>query len=137
SDSTVIGRRQLGADQAWDFFWPNGTRLAVDGEAQGFYRVRLGRDLTAWVARGDVRILPEGTPVPRSFVGPSIQLTRTAEGVDARFSLETPIPFRVIPSERGVGIEFHGGTGQPAYVGYASGDDFVDRVAWDQPTDEL
>lgn len=137
SDSTVIGRRQLGADQAWDFFWPNGTRLAIDGEAEGFYRVRLGWDLSAWVAQGDVRLLPEGAPPPRAFVGPSIQLTRTAEGVDARFSLATPIPFRVIPNERGIGIEFYGGTGQPAYVGYPPGDDFVDRLDWNQPTDDL
>lgn len=137
ADSTVIGRRALGADQAWDFFWPNGTLFAVDGEAQGFYRVRLGRDLTAWVASSDVRLLPEGAPPPAGVVGPSIQLSRNDEGVDVRFSLLTPIPFRIVPSEYGLSVEFYGATGQPAYVGNAPGDDFVREIAWDQPSDGL
>lgn len=136
-DSTVIGRRALGADQSWDFFWPNGTRLTIDGEAQGFYRVRLGRDLTAWVAREEVRLLPEGAPPARGFVGPSVQLSRNDEGVDIRFSLLTPLPFRVVPAERGLSVEFYGATGQPAYVGNAPGDDFVREIGWDQPTDDL
>jgi N-acetylmuramoyl-L-alanine amidase len=136
-DATVIGRRQIGADQAWDFFWPNGTLLAVDGEAQGFYRVRLTRDVTAWVAQADVQLLPPDTPVPSGFVGPSIQLTPRAESVNVRFSMSPQLPFRVEPAEWGVSIEFYGATGRPAYVGYGAEDDFVRRVDWEQRTDEV
>jgi N-acetylmuramoyl-L-alanine amidase len=136
-DGTVIGRRAPGADQSWDFFWPNGTWLAIDGEAQGFFRVRLGRDLTAWVAREEVSLLPEGMPPPSGFVGPSIQLSRTDDGVDVRFSTRTPFPFRVLPAEYGLSVEFYGATGQPAYVANATGDSFVREVGWDQPGDDL
>jgi N-acetylmuramoyl-L-alanine amidase len=136
-DGTVIGRRQIGADQAWDFFWPNGTMLAIDGEAPGFYRVRLTRDLTAWVQQADVTLVPEGTPAPRGFVGPSIQLSRQAEGVDVRFGISPRLPFRIHPTEWGLTVEFYGATGRPAYVGLGEEDDFVQRVDWEQPTDEI
>jgi N-acetylmuramoyl-L-alanine amidase len=135
-DSTLIGRRQIGADQAWDFFWPNGTLLTIDGEAQNFYRVRLADGVSAWVTRDEVRLLPEGTPRPRGFVGPSIQLAPRGEWVDVRFSMSDRLPFRVQPSEWGLTVEFYGATGRPAYVGYGGGNEFVGRVEWDQPTDE-
>jgi N-acetylmuramoyl-L-alanine amidase len=136
-DATVIGRRQIGADQAWDFFWPNGTMMAIDGEAQGFYRVRLTDATTAWVAQDDVQLLPVGTPAPRGFVGPSIQLSPHAEGVDIRFGASPRLPFRVQPMEWGLSIEFYGATGRPAYVGYGEEDDFVQRIDWEQRTDEV
>jgi N-acetylmuramoyl-L-alanine amidase len=137
SDSTVIGRRALGADQAWDFFWPNGTLLAIDGEAQGFYRVRLTDELTAWVSRDDVKLLPPGTPSPTGFVGPSIQLTPQRDWIDVRFSTSTTLPFRVLPSEFGLSVEFYGATGRPAYVSYGEEDEFVRTIDWDQPSDQV
>jgi N-acetylmuramoyl-L-alanine amidase len=137
SDSTVIGRRQTGADQAWEFFWPNGTLLAIDGEAQGFYRVRLADQVTAWVVQSDVRVLPPGTPPPSGFVGPSMQVSRQPEGVDVRFGTSTRLPFRVVPAETGLTIEFYGATGRPAYVGNAPGDDFVHSLDWEQHTDDV
>jgi len=135
-DSTVIGRRALGADQAWDFFWPNGTRFEVDGEMGDFYRVRLATGLSAWVARADVTVLPPGTAFSRGFVGPSIQLVPREEWVDVRFSMSDRLPFRVEPEAWGLSVEFYGVTGRPMYVGYGEEDDFVRRVDWDQPTDE-
>jgi N-acetylmuramoyl-L-alanine amidase len=136
-DSTVIGRRGLGADQAWDFFWPNGTLFSIDGEAQGFYRVRLTSDLTAWVAQDDVQLLPEPAARIRGFVGPSMQLTPRADWVEVRFGVSDRLPFRVEPGEWGLTIEFYGATGRTAYLGYGEEDDFVQRVDWEQRTDEL
>ena len=134
-DATVVGRRGLGADQAWDFFWPNGTRFAIDGEAAGFYRVRLAPDLSAWVSAADVQLQPEGTPSPEGFVGPSIQLTPHAEWTDVRFAMSDRLPFRVEPGEFGLAVTFYGATGRPAYLGYGAADDFVHLVDWDQPLD--
>jgi len=136
ADGTVVGRRQLGADQAWDFFWPNGTRLTIDGEAGDFYRVRLAPDLSAWVARADVQLLPVGTPAGRGFVGPSIQIVPREERVDVRFAMSDRLPFRVHPGEWGLSIEFYGVVGRPMYVGYGEDDDFVRLVDWEQPTDD-
>jgi N-acetylmuramoyl-L-alanine amidase len=137
ADGTVIGRRQVGSDQAWDFFWPNGTMLAIDGEASGFYRVRLTSESTAWVAIDDVQLLPPGTPPPTGFVGPSIELTSRTEWTDVRFSMSERLPFRIDPADDRLSIEFYGATGRPAYVGYGPTSDFVERVDWEQSTDEV
>jgi N-acetylmuramoyl-L-alanine amidase len=136
-DRTVIGRRALGADQAWDFFWPNGTLLTIDGEAPGFYRVQLTDDLSAWVAIADVQLLPAGARPPRGFVGPSVQLTPRDGWVDVRFSMSDRLPFRVVPAEWGLSIEFYRATGRPMYTGYGVETGFVQRVDWEQETDEL
>ena len=136
-DSTVIGRRALGADQAWDFFWPNGTIFAIDGEAAGFYRVRLTRDISAWVAATDVALLPAGTRPPIGSVGPSVQITPRPEWSEVRFSMPVPLPFRIVPSEWGLSVEFYGATGRPMYFGYGVETGFISRAEWDQRTDEL
>lgn len=136
-DGTVIGRRGTGSDQAWDFFWPNGTLLAIDGESDGFYRVRLTPETSAWVSSGDVTLLPEGTPPPDGFVGPSMQLVRRDGWTEVRFSVSEALPFRIEPAEWGLAIEFYGATGRPAYVGYGSENGFVRRVDWEQRTDDL
>ncbi|MEX2584505.1 MAG: N-acetylmuramoyl-L-alanine amidase [Gemmatimonadota bacterium] len=136
-DSMVIGRRQVGSDQAWDFFWPNGTLLPIDGEASGFYRVRLTSETTAWVSRGDVRLLPPATPQPSGFVGPSIEMIPRGEWVDIRFSMSERLPFRVDPRENRLSIEFYGATGRPAYVGYGPRNEIVELAEWEQVTDEL
>ena len=136
-DGTVIGRRGTGSDQAWDFFWPNGTILAIDGESAGFYRVRLTPELSAWVTREDVTILPGGTPPPDGYVGPSMQLTPYDEWTEVRFTVSDALPFRIEPSEWGLTIEFYGATGRPAYVGYGAEDSFVRRIDWEQQTDDL
>lgn len=136
-DSTVIGRRGRGADQAWEFFWPNGTLLTIDGEREGYYRVRLAENVSAWVVAGDVRLLPPGTPPASGFVGPSIQLTRTGDGVAVRFNTSQRLPFRVVPGEWGLTVEFYGALGRPAYIGYGGTDEFVSRVDWRQENDEL
>lgn len=136
-DSTVIGRGRPGGDQAWDYFWPNGTLLPIDGEAAGFYRVRLTPDLTAWVAQGDVELLDPATPLPMGFVGPSIQLASEEGWVNVRFSMSERLPFRVDSSEWGISIDFYNATGRPAYLGYGPEDPFIQRVDWDQVTDEL
>jgi len=136
-DATVIARRQVGADQAWDFFWPNGTMLTLDGESSGFYRVRLTPTSTAWVAIEDVQLLPVGTPAPTGFVGPSIELTPRGEWTDVRFSMSERLPFRVDPGDDRIAIEFYGATGRPAYVGYGPANEFVERVDWNQPSDDV
>lgn len=137
ADGTVIGRRGTGDDQAWDFFWPNGTLLAVDGEVGDFYRIRLTPELSAWVSRTDVTLLPEGTPPPDGFVGPSMNLARREGWTEARFSISEALPFRVQPSEWGLSVEFYGATGRPAYVSTGSENPFLRSIDWVQVNDDL
>lgn len=135
-DSMAVGRLAPGGDQAWEYFWWSGTPLALDGEVPGYFRVRLAEDLHAWISRGDVVLGPGASPPPRGEVGPAIELEPTDDGVEIRFHGTDLGPYRVEPSERGLGVEFYGATGRPAFVGHGAGEGFVDRVHWDQVTDE-
>jgi len=133
-DSTAVGQLAPGGGQAWEYFWWNGTRLAVDGEAEGFYRVRLADNQEAWVAQGNVRLEPAGTPLPRGDVGPSVAIEHALEWIDFRFHGTDRLPYRVNPSTHGLTVEFYGATGRPGYIGYGGDDTFLDRVHWEQPS---
>lgn len=135
-DSTAAAQTAPGPDQAWPYFWWNGTRLTIDGRASGFYRVRLTDDLHAWVAESWVRMDPEGTPPPAGDVGPSITAHPIDEGVELRITVRERLPYRIVPSERGVEIEFYGATGRPAYVGHGPETGFLERIEGEQLTDE-
>lgn len=135
-DSTASGQTAPGADQAWPYFWWNGTRLAIDGRAAGSYRVRLADGLHAWIAENAVRLEPEGTLPPAGDVGPTITAHATGEGMALRVTTSERLPYRITPSEHGLTIEFYGATGRPAYVGHGPETGFLDRLEWEQVTDE-
>jgi N-acetylmuramoyl-L-alanine amidase len=136
ADSMAVGQRRPGGDQEWEFFWPNGTLLTIDGEDPWFYRVRVTEDRHTYVNKDHVELLPEGTPLPRGDVGPSIGITHAPETASVRFSMTTRLPYQVTPEERRVTVDFYGATGRPAYVSYGDDDTFVERLHWEQVTDE-
>jgi N-acetylmuramoyl-L-alanine amidase len=135
-DSTASAQNAPGTDQEWPHFWWNGTRLAIDGRAAGFYRVRLTDDLHAWVREEWVSMEPEGTPLPAGDVGPSITAYPTEEGLELRITVRERLPYRITPSVRGLEIEFYGATGRPAFVGHGPETGFLERLEWGQLTDE-
>jgi N-acetylmuramoyl-L-alanine amidase len=47
----------------------SGVRLSISGKAKGQYKVRLTPSMIAWVPEETMKLLPEGTPAPASFVG--------------------------------------------------------------------
>ncbi|MBW3535102.1 MAG: N-acetylmuramoyl-L-alanine amidase, partial [Gemmatimonadetes bacterium] len=135
-DSMAVGRLAPGGDQAWEYFWWNRTPLAIDGEVPGYFRVRLADRLHAWISKDDVRLEPEGTPPPRGEVGPTIEMEPTDDGVEIRFHGTDIGPYHIEPSERGISVEFYGASGRPVFIGYGAGAGFLERVGWDEVTDE-
>src|SRR5690606_25533462 len=65
-DWTIRGRPYTSGP--YHYFWPAGTRLQIDAERNGMYRVRLSESLAAWVPAADVRLLPSGTRLPRGVI---------------------------------------------------------------------
>ena len=135
-DGTVIGRKLPGPGQPYQWFFPNGTRFDITGESTGFYRVRLSDGLSIWVQSDEVRLLPEGTPVPRGEVG-TIEV-RPAEGhARVTFSMTERLPYEIEPRPNGLTVTFYGATGRTGFMGYGRTDPFVDRVWWEQPADDV
>jgi N-acetylmuramoyl-L-alanine amidase len=135
ADSVAPAQRNPGSDQEWEFFWPNGTLVSVDGEDARFYRVRLTAARHTWIAKADLPLLPPGTPEPRAEIGPAIDVTAIPDGTQVRFASTLPLPYEVRAEPSGITIDFFGASGRPAFVALGADSTLVERVEWAQPSD--
>lgn len=133
-DGIVVGRPAPG--YTYLYFWPDGTRLTLDGERDGEFRVRLAPDLSAWVAAGEVRLLPPATPPPGGRIG-TVRFSPGPESVDVRVELDDRLPFLVDEGERSITLILYGGTPDTDWLQYGGVDDFIEWAEWRQPRDEV
>ncbi len=132
SDWTVRGRPSTAGPFHW--FFPPGTRFAVDGEAGGFLRARLSRDLAAWIPKADVRLEAIGSPVPRAVVA-GARFIASSDHVDLRLPLETRLPYAVDGDGRTLVLDVYGATSETNFFQYGSLDPLIQRAMWSQPQD--
>jgi N-acetylmuramoyl-L-alanine amidase len=118
----------------YHYFWDSGTRLTLTGERAGEYRVRLARDLHAWVASERVRLLPPGTPPARGRVG-TVRLTPRPEAVDVRIEVDRRLPYRVDARGRSLDVTIYGGTADTRWLMSGGLDRHVVGARWSQPAD--
>jgi N-acetylmuramoyl-L-alanine amidase len=116
------------------YFWDNGTELTLTGERAGEYRVRLARDLHAWVPVDRVRLSPPGTPPARGRVG-TVRLTPQPDAVDVRIEMERRLPYRVDSRGRALEITVFGGAGDTRWLMVGGMDRHVVGARWSQPAD--
>jgi N-acetylmuramoyl-L-alanine amidase len=128
----VRGRNDAGGP--FHYFWPPGTRLRVTGERDGFYRVRLAGNRTAWVPVGDVRLLPEGAP-PAAGVINSVRYAPQPGWIDLRIPTPSRMPFQVRAEENALHIDVFGATSRANFFQYGAVDPLIRRAEWDQVAD--
>jgi N-acetylmuramoyl-L-alanine amidase len=75
-------------------FPPEGTLLQLTGRRGNEYRVRLNDSLSVWVTVDQVKLLPEGTAIPRAVVG-NLTVGRVKNTVQVRLPLKWQLPFQV------------------------------------------
>lgn len=134
SDWTVRGRHDTGGP--FHYFWPPGTRLALTGERNGMFRVRLAGDRTAWVPAADVSLLAEGTPRPAGAVG-GARMTPFAGWIDLRIPLPERVPFHVEEEASALHVDVFGATSRINFFQYGALDPLVERAEWSQPADDV
>lgn len=132
---TIIGQPMSGSGSPYHWFFPTGTRLAITGEQNGMLRVRLTRDLSAWVNAADVRLLPEASPAPRGAVG-AIRVVPAGEHVDLRLAMTERLPFRVDGAERGFVVTVYGARSRTNWVHHSTRDPLIRRIEWEQTRDD-
>jgi N-acetylmuramoyl-L-alanine amidase len=132
SDWTARGRPGLAGPYHW--FFPPATRLAVDGERNGLLRVRLTRDLSAWISANDVMLQPPSAVPPVSTVS-GVRLNGRADAVDVRIALQRPLPFRIDAREKTLDIVVYGATSEVNFLQYGPADPLIRSAAWSQPAD--
>ena len=130
----VVGRAATSGPYNW--FWPNGTRLALTGERGGMLRVDLTGNRSAWVSASEVRLLPEGTPPPFSPVG-AVRFDPQPGWIDARFALRQQIPFRVDETLSSITVMLYGAQSQTDFMQYGGADPLIRYAEWRQLTDSI
>lgn len=133
-DSTLIARPGPGLTYHW--FWPDGTRLELTGERDGYYRVQLTDELSAWASSSDVRVVAPGTPPPAGRIG-TVRFAPDAGWIDVRVAMADRLPFRVDEDEGGLTLTVYGGTADTDWLQYGGIDPLITRAAWETPADDV
>lgn len=131
-DWMIRGRPSTAGPFHW--FFPPGTRLHIDGERGAFYRVRLARDLAAWVPKGEVTLEPAGAPLPAADVG-GVRFVAADGWVDLRIPLRERLPFQVDGGASSLTLDVYGATSETNFFQYGSLDPLIERAMWSQPID--
>jgi N-acetylmuramoyl-L-alanine amidase len=118
------------------YFWPHGTRFTITGERDGFFRVRLAGNRTAWVPVGDVRLLPEGAPPAGGGIG-SARFAPQPLFVDLRIPTPERMPFQVVAEERTLHIDVFGATSRANFFQLGAVDPLVTYAEWRQVADSI
>jgi len=133
-DSTVIAQALPGSNTPYQWFFPVGTRLVIDGEREGFLRARLASGVSVWIDAKSLRLLPAGTPAGEATVG-TVRVVPSMEWVDLRLSTSDRLPFRVNAVGNAIEVEVFGAQTRTNWAHYGPEDAFVRHLEWDQPRD--
>jgi N-acetylmuramoyl-L-alanine amidase len=133
TDRMVFARPQ--PDDTYKWFLLPGTRLELTGRSGTFVRVRLDRDLEAWVPAADARLLDPGTPMPR-------RVARNARVVPGDGWSDFIVPmnerpaYLVMQDDRSMTLTLYGTRSSADVTRFASNDSTVRLVTWDQETND-
>ncbi|KPK98099.1 MAG: hypothetical protein AMJ90_10010 [candidate division Zixibacteria bacterium SM23_73_2] len=133
SDSTLIARTgpKLGYVLLYQ---PQGVRVVATGGMGDWVRIKLAEDETAWVERDSVIFLPQGTPVPKSYIT-HIRTIKTDGGVQVRVPLLQRLPYRVEEEKSGLIFTIYYAVSNTDWVRYDSEDEMIDQIKWSQLKD--
>jgi N-acetylmuramoyl-L-alanine amidase len=84
------------------WFFPRGTRLAVEERRGGQYRVRLGAQTEAWLDAAAVELAEGASPPPEGAIG-EVTVRRTGDAYELRAPAEFR-PFLVEPADSAVTV---------------------------------
>jgi N-acetylmuramoyl-L-alanine amidase len=135
TDRMVFARPQ--PDDTYKWFLLPGTRLELTGRSGNFARVRLDRDLEAWIPAADARLLDPGTPMPRR-VARNARVVPGAGWSDFIVPMNERPPYLVLQEDRSMSLTLYGTRSSADVTRFASNDSTVRMVTWDQEmTDRL
>jgi N-acetylmuramoyl-L-alanine amidase len=118
------------------YFWPDGTRFTITGERDGFYRVHLAGNRTAWVPVGEVRLLPQGAPPAGGGIN-SARFAPQPHFIDLRIPTPERMPFQVVAEESALHIDVFGATSRANFFQLGAVDPLMRHAEWQQVADSI
>ncbi|MEX2117732.1 MAG: N-acetylmuramoyl-L-alanine amidase [Bacteroidota bacterium] len=110
-----------------------GVRLAISGKARGQYKIRLTPSMVAWVPEENMKLLPEGTPVPASFVGSITASGNSTEDIII-VGLSDRLPFiteqQLNPAA--VIVNIFGATSNTNWITHHLSAEGIQNISWEQ-----
>lgn len=134
ADYRIRGRNATSGP--FHYFWPHGTMLTITGQRSSMYRVHLAPNRTAWVPVGEVRLLPEGAPLPGGGIA-AVRFNAHADYIDLRVPLPDRLPYHIEETEHGLQLDVFGATSLVNFFQYGSLDPLIERAQWSQPLDSV
>ncbi len=135
-DREIIARPGPGPSGPYDWFWINGTEMALDGQRGGTYRVDLDEALHPWVDTADVVLGPIGVPAPADRVE-LVRLNPRSDRVDVHVGVDRPLPYRVEQGDGWIRLLVYGAGSRVSFLQHGGVDPLIERAEWDQPTDRV
>lgn len=115
-------------------FLDAGVRVAILGKAKGQYKVRLTPAMVAWVPEENVKLLPEGTAPPASFVG-SITASGTSTDDFVIVGLTERLPYTTEQqlNPAAVIVNIFGATSNTNWITQHLSAEGIQSISWEQP----
>lgn len=106
-----------------------GVRSQVIAQSGDWYRLQG----EGWIQKSDLRILPAGTPLPKSAVG-SLRTRTSATGSELLIPLETRLPTSVRQEETRLVVSLWGAVAATDLIRFESTDPLIRSVQWEPIT---
>ncbi len=114
-------------------FQPYGVRTRWWGEAGPWTILQLAPGHIAWLEKDKTRLLPEGTPVPETFIA---RMSTKVSGDDVQFRVGTSerIPFKITVDDdlHHVRVILFGATSNTDWIEHDPDDDLIKNITWSQ-----
>jgi N-acetylmuramoyl-L-alanine amidase len=135
SDTDQVVNARTIPDGTYKWLLLPGTVLEVAGRQQGYTRVQLDGALDAWVANGDITVLPDGGALPRRVTG-GLRVTPSAEWVDLSIPVGDKPAHLVEADGRTMVLTLYGVQANPEISPIIGNDTLIRRIAWEQVTSD-
>jgi N-acetylmuramoyl-L-alanine amidase len=110
---------------------PKGVRSVITGKSGDWLRIQGD----GWISQKDVKVLPSGTPVPRSVVR-ALGTRTTAVGSELRIPLQNLLPYSVRQEEHRLVVTVWGAQSQTDIIRFVSSDPLIRSVQWEPASPE-
>ncbi len=133
TDAVVVARPTAGGTYRWLLF--PGTVVPITGRNGSAVRVRLDRQLDAWVDDADITPLPSGSVLPRRATG-VIRARAQADWVDVTVPTGDRPPYLVTEDGRQLVLTLYATVGASENVIVPAGDALLKSVRYEQPASD-
>lgn len=111
---------------------PEGTIINLTGRIGDDYRFKMGETLEGWIAKDDISVLPQGTPIPESYID-LIDIISNHEKLYFKIPMQQKHPFIIEQSSPNeIYLKIFGVKADIDLFSYVNKDKFLKEVKWTQ-----